>query len=465
MDQESSPQEEILDLTIREFQMICKRYILQESGENLKFKIIGHTLKPAIGQNAENINDHYLLKVTILPKKVSYEKIYSRTDLTFMVKLLFDIDENSNDCNGFDKEILLYQFLLPRLQDVPNGNEKWAATCYFTRHKKFQIFEDLTSKGYRISNRDNLFLDLDHLEVALRTVARFHATSVVLEERTHFSISHNYPDYLIENAYNKDESMLRDINVQECCDTLIKISLQISKYKSSSNEIKNQIRDKLPEVIKSIRDFAETSTKYRNVLNHGDLCCNSIMFAYKPRERRRSSIFLQETIIVECDIEADENGLPTKCHKRKSIDENPIECLLTHFQLARYSPPAFDIMSLITTSTDSNFRSHNLKHLLNVYKTTFLEEINRDEICVEELMNQIKLEESCEEYKLAGLIESCLINGSDLPELDLETIIEHVEVDGNHKTQSWLRAFHMDEGYRSRMTDILCEIIDNYVIE
>lgn len=467
MDQEPLSLKDLLDLTPQELQLICKRYILQETREDLKFKIIGHEVKPVSDKVIGFLGDHYSLKVTILPKKVSYEKVYNRRDLSFFVKFLLRNEEYLNELNAFNKEILLYQFLLPRLQDIPIGVGKWAASCFLTRNKKLLIFEDLTAKGYRVCNRTDKILDLDHLEVAIKTIARFHASSIIFEERTNFTIEQHYPGYLTENCYPRDSTTIRGINLETSFDAVLALSLLIPKYKNE--EIQEKIKEKLPEILRSLKNFAEPSNKYRNVLNHSDLWCNNIMFKYEPNEKNTNEINSLE-IIVECDIEADEDGRVAKLQKsNEAIDETPIDALLCDFQLARYVPPSFDIMSLITITTQSDFRRKYFKHLLNAYKTTLLHEVTRVESNEAEILKQLRLEESCEEYRLAGLVESCIFNGltllpNDIAALFCENCDNYVEFVRENKTQLWKQAFESCEMYRSRMTDAICEIIDDYVL-
>lgn len=162
---------------------------------------------------------------------------------------------------------------------------------------------------------------------------------------------------------------------------------------------------------------------------------------------------------MECEIHLEHN-----CNKVTSGDNNenfhfngceiPIEARLVDFEYGRYAPPAYDFMVLLSSTSDSEFRTLNFKKLSEIYYTALQTELSWHEIDLEDIIKMKEFERSCEFYKLAGLIEGCL---SSLRILRKEAIGD------DFSTTFYLNAFNGDAEYRKRMSDALIQLIDNYV--
>lgn len=163
---------------------------------------------------------------------------------------------------------------------------------------------------------------------------------------------------------------------------------------------------------------------------------------------------------MECEIHLENN-----CNKVTSGDNNekchfngceiPIEARLVDFEYGRYAPPAYDFMVLLSSTSDTQFRELNFKNLSEIYYTALRTELSWHEIDLEDIIKMKEFEQSCEFYKLAGLIEGCL---SSL------RIVRKEALDDDSNKLIYLNSFNTDSEYRNRMTDALSQLIDNYVL-
>jgi hypothetical protein len=101
---------------------------------------------------------------------------------SFFVKTIpFDVPTQATyikEKGVFQKEITFFKDLVPLLMKNFKGDD-WAPQCYLTKECTI-VFEDMKLKGF--SNRSKLF-DKETLKSATSCIARFHASSLLTEER------------------------------------------------------------------------------------------------------------------------------------------------------------------------------------------------------------------------------------------------------------------------------------------
>jgi hypothetical protein len=131
--------------------------------------------------------------------------------------------------------------------------------------------EDLKTKGFKLADRD-LGLDLNHCLLVMRNIARYHAMSVVLYNKN--------PEVFkpfMSNLFNDEHKdgfepfIKRNVrSVAEMVDTW-------PDYKNRFADCIYKLTDTATEewILASKRNDAEF-----NVLSHGDLWANNIMFRY-----------------------------------------------------------------------------------------------------------------------------------------------------------------------------------------
>lgn len=410
-----------LKLSSTEILSILKRYNPNYGPTNY----VSHQLVSASGNIDGFLAQHYYLTVSIAKKGDNQIQ-----NLEFFVKYNTKTLNYLNDFGVFKKETKLYSELIPRLLEFSNG--QWAANCYFLIEEQMIVLENVMKKGFHMLTSPDLTMDHKYMMVALQSLAVFHASSFTFENKVGAKIIDLYPDLVEENAYPKHRpNSMRYIGFHNATKTGISpLIAEIPKYK---NSIKlPEIIEKFHEKMLQIADLVLPSKEFPNCFNHGDLWCNNLMFKY--------------------DI--------------KSL---PIACKFVDFQLTRYSPQAVDVMSMIMLNCRSKTHKKYLKIFLETYYKAFSEEIKRHKMNPDDIISWETFEKSCNRYHLLGHIEAALFSHLTLlpKEMAKELVKNNENYDDfvlNDRSKICLKAFKTNENYRSRMTDILESLIDDFVV-
>lgn len=90
------------------------------------------------------------------------------------------------DTGFFQNELFMMSVTLPRMNEILHSFNLPAlsARCFHVQLKTptYLVIEDLAPKGFQMPHR-HVGLDLDHCILAIRNVARFHASSIALKEK------------------------------------------------------------------------------------------------------------------------------------------------------------------------------------------------------------------------------------------------------------------------------------------
>ncbi|XP_062705133.1 uncharacterized protein LOC109398299 isoform X3 [Aedes albopictus] len=475
-----------LGLTEDDVELIVKRYLQEKRDKyNAKFRVLSYHVKRLSEEPIGYLGDHYFLNVVLREKMVHYsaeEEEYAEEEyLSFFLKILPEqvpkLADYVREMGCFRKEIQLYTHLIPRLQDVTIGTKPFAPRAYLTKDEKLLVFENLKAEGYRMLENNKSLLDFAHLEVALKTVAKLHAASLVLEERTKQPIAKLYSGHLNENVYIDDETYVRKTNLDNAIKALCELIKRIDKYKNSDKL--DYILGKFPEVIRRIYDFARPSTEYRNVFNHGDLWNNNLMFKYDEPEKTAPNSDPGACAAEGGATGQQEHQPPEEQQQPQSMANvsrrtghpMPTAGILLDYQLSRYAPPALDVFTVITLGSVSTFRAKHQSALLGAYYDALRAELALHQLDIGRILPRSEFDASCEYYELAGLVESCLFNMTILvpmeiakPLMDGSAPFDDFIRDERTKVQLIVRSFEIDATFRDRFTDILSEIIDKYVL-
>lgn len=400
---------EMMEVSVKEVQKI----LAKDSSLCGKYK--SHEIVPWSDKPIGYLADHFRLRIHFEPAgskdfffKALPKKIESRV-------------EYLTETGIFDKEVKVYETLIPKLLDC--SSISWAPKCYLAKEENFIILEVL--QDFKIKSTQDLVFDFDHLKIAAKTLATFHAASLIYERRSGRELWDEFT--LEENAYPLDGKIRRK-GLENAIEVFLELVRLIPSYQNSPKL--NEIIKKLPDTFRKIYKFVQPSKKFKNVFSHGDLWVNNFMFKYDDNDK-------------------------------------PIACKFVDFQLARYSPPAMDLAELVYINSTKKVRSENLDDILNTYCDAFEGELMNANV-IETSFNRTEILESFREYHLAGLIEAALFSQLTMLPSDTSTAIlssseEYDKFLNQSRVATCLKAFE-ENYYRERLTEILTEIIEKFIL-
>lgn len=418
---------EINELSSKDLIDICQRFYLEKFKRNEKVQINSYKTN-----TLSEVPYGFLSQHNILTVNFEYDGLKYSTDF-FVKNVTKSLKKYVEEFGVFEKEVGVFQEIIPKL--IPFSSIKWAPNCYLSRENVL-VFENLQNRGFQMVKDNNGIFDVHHQIVTVGLLAAMHASSFVYEKRNSAINTESFFHLLNENVYPSDPKAMKSITHNYVVDTLSELLMRIPKYKDSINEILPNFR----QLMYKMKDFVKPSKVYRNVFSHGDLWGNNILFKY--------AIF--------------SNGVNIN-------DRIPVEAIFVDFQLARYTPPALDLMVMLTITSNSDFRKQYLSRLLDAYYDHLTSELKNHSIDIELEFPRQHFDESCSIYRMVGLMESCLFSHLTILPAELLAPVTNDPVKQNtfmtkSKTEICLEAFNTNENYRYRMSDMLIELIDDYVV-
>lgn len=182
------------------------------------------------------------------------------------------------DC--FNKERVMYTKILP-VMEILLDSTKLAPICYYSQKlpSGFYVFEDLKAGDFTLANREK-GLDINHCEIVLKKIAKFHAASMAFARKMP-KVFQKFTEGILGKTAVIGSATLRNIfegNLEE----LIVVSEQWPGFETIT-----------PKLQKFLNNYADNLIKTGCprpgelcVLNHGDLWVNNIMFKYDEKTQK-----------------------------------------------------------------------------------------------------------------------------------------------------------------------------------
>ncbi|XP_068156781.1 uncharacterized protein [Drosophila tropicalis] len=238
----------------------------------------------------------------------------------------FDTRERKAPYDIFNRELDIYDHVMPRLQEL--ANEQLCPKIYhIDRPHRALLMEDLSMKGYKMASRLNR-LDEQHVRLVLNKLAKMQAASVIMQAETQ---SLNRFDRGFFNQYTESFQTYFVGCLRACAEYL--------RSQPGYEQSAILLEQLAPHYMSlGLRCFRPEEDQL-NVFTHGDLWTNNMMFKYENNE--------------------------------------PIDVLLIDFQYAFWGSPTLDIHHLINTSATECVRSGKQMKMRCLYYETFREQLKR----------------------------------------------------------------------------------------
>jgi Ecdysteroid kinase-like family len=206
----------------------------------------------------------------------------------------------SSNYNVQDKEMEMYQKFLPQFKDVLDtiNEDSKIFPGMMAVDKKLDVIvlEDLAEQKFVMADRLK-GLDLNHIQMTLRKLARMHAASAVIYQRNPEAFAH------LDTGFFTRKTDVFHVMFESLCDGFIE---EISTWKDFDYYTKKVVNVR-KTLVKNAQNAFDCEDGDFLVLNHGDLWTNNVMFTYGK-------------------------------------DGNPVDCVLLDFQFSAIGSAALDLI-------------------------------------------------------------------------------------------------------------------------
>ncbi|EDV91300.1 uncharacterized protein LOC6568322 [Drosophila grimshawi] len=259
---------------------------------------------------------------------------------TFIVKTTFaDKDpaaEFLEQYGIYTREMDMYEEVLPKLaiilqQDLDDHRKMFAGTVCVDRERDSIMFEDMSLESYTTADRIKQ-LDLQHTQLVLEKLAKFHAAGALLNEKNPGIFDKKY-DRCFFNSHTRAYEPLMKNMLRSLIASIEDDKLLHQRYAS-----------KLNGLIEHIMEYSERAMEVNKedfvTLCHGDLWTTNTMFNY------------------------DEQGKPNNV-------------ILIDFQFSVYSSPAIDLHYFFSTSLQDDLYQYHQMELIQFYYQKLVESLTK----------------------------------------------------------------------------------------
>uniref|UniRef100_A0A1Q3FRB2 Putative ecdysteroid kinase n=1 Tax=Culex tarsalis TaxID=7177 RepID=A0A1Q3FRB2_CULTA len=404
-----------LGLDSPDLELIVRRYL----GKSVAHFTIQHAAVEQFGGSPEGfLAEYYALKIRLNVNGSRSEELslFVKSFPTSGCALANFVIETK--C--FRKETDLYEKIIPKIQECVPG-EHFIPRHMLTKEDRLLVMENVKLQGYDILKNVGGLLDYDHLKRAFEALAHMHAGSVLLEERESKGLLELFPGALKENSWTGEAGTLRTNDIENAIVFWCEVIRAVEK-----NPVKlSKICAGLPGVMRRLYEYVKPSVVWRNVFSQGDLWNNNVMFKH-------------------------------------GLGGEPVGCILVDFQLARYTPPGYDINMLLSLTSTNAFRSAHMNSLLDHYYEVFAGHLTQNGIDPSKIYTKQSFLECCQYYRLGGQLHGCVIAPEVLLAKSYLDEIFLMSEDGfmtPSKVKICLKAFQSDSEYRERMLDCVQELV------
>lgn len=384
------------------------------------FRLLDWRLEP-LGETKGLLGRYYQLRVTARRDgRVENVRFFAKTPSDG------GLAEYLRQSDAFNKEIAFYKELISRMD--PIGRSEWTVECYLCKQDTIIVLEDASINGYVTMDKYTP-LDEQHCALLLRTLARLHSRSLLLDERLHRESGQTLYDlygHLLKEVLYVDRAD-RSEKVVSCATAIYAVVDLVEELDGHGKDV---VRRRIGAWIRKIPRFLAASRERRNVVCHRDVWANNLMFRH------------------------DHGGVPRGCR-------------LIDFQFFCYCPPEIDFACCLYLTTDRATRDRGFDLFVRVYYESFARNLAEEGVDVEECLPWSEFRESCVAARNMALVYACV----SLPTVLLpdETMMDyfHLATDklegvtlGDQRADLVRHYCGNVPAYRARLLEIILEIKD-----
>lgn len=338
--------------------------VIKNKTSSNNFDLKSYELIPLQQRNG-HLGDYYQLKICFSHEGHTENIVLFAKFLTAKVEVIRDFLKLGPSM----KEEFFYVTYLRQLKDIGLTElVDFAPNCYFSRLDDVIILDDLSTFGL-VALTPDIKLDYNTLCVVLRSLAKMHACSIILEERlsekegTIVRLDEKYGQYLKEIFFLPESQHIKSGPTDF-------LQYFFNKFPEFAGQ---HSIDKLIEKSRKGWDLCfekvKKSSKFRNVVCHGDVYVSNMLFNF------------------------DESKV---CHAVTLVD----------FQILRYCPPTQDLVFFLYQNTFKETLDEHFSDLIETYYTALTDCLEKYNIDINSIYPREEFEESVNYMKLEGIFQA-----------------------------------------------------------
>lgn len=251
---------------------------IKEGVDNSKIKVSNLLVDYATDPGDNYASEIYRVTAQINGGKGNLRKI------SLIVKCLSrggEVSQLIHDNNIFHREAVMFQENVFQMNEILKGIddfESFSAHCYMSTDDPTQILvlEDLTKSGFILAKRHQ-GLDLPHCLLVMKTIAKFHAASVILHDKNPSPMKLFYTNSMFSEESKKIMNNFLISGIKAVSDKL-------KEWPEFSCEISGKLEILSQDLFEKLSELVKPKPDHFNVLIHGDLWVNNMMFKYSEGE-------------------------------------------------------------------------------------------------------------------------------------------------------------------------------------
>ncbi|XP_046672146.1 uncharacterized protein LOC124362038 [Homalodisca vitripennis] len=238
-----------------------------QSEDGSQVTIVKFSVKPAVAAGDNYMSHMYRVRVeyTVAESESGLQTTSLIVKIPISKGAIMDVLDSSD---FYAKEPRIYNELLPKFRKLVNC--EFGPTVYNCPIENGMILQDLNALNYIMCDKMKQ-LDFSHCKLVYKTLAKFHASSV--------ACYHNDPELIKGLGEDKMRS-----SRSEMFHSFIKSAIKhIRKYLDEAEGCKYAkefLLNRADHVSESITNMLQPKMNGLNVLNHGDLWINNLLFKY-----------------------------------------------------------------------------------------------------------------------------------------------------------------------------------------
>lgn len=257
--------------------------ILKKHENDVNLKVISVKTSDVTGKG-----EHYASVMWRAAVEVKSSKSPNILKCSYVVKSVYEDPAKSGMFamyGIYKREIEMYEKVSVEigniLKSIGDTTQLFPKAIHHDYEKEVLVFEDLALRGFRnIDRRERL--DLVQAKMVMEKLAKMHAATVILEERKPGFFSH-----FNMGIFNRKVTAFLDFfltHLDICIEEVSKWD-NYKQYQPKLLQIRNELNERASEVY-------DPSKNFMNVLIHGDLWTNNIMFTFDDKKQANDLLFV-----------------------------------------------------------------------------------------------------------------------------------------------------------------------------